>query len=129
MRHSLLAVIAGVLCTTVNAPSALAQGHETPTLTTCIREFYDPGMYNYLTFKNNCSQSLTVVFVAKDGSGTSGSMDLRPGAQDSVGKLGGKVPKIGAFQLYVCPSGSLPVDSEGKAITKPGTTSQCKAKS
>ena len=47
----------------------LAQRHEIPRLNSCISEFYDPEMYNYLTFKNNCAQSLTVVLVAKDGSG------------------------------------------------------------
>ena len=129
MPHFLLALTAVALFTTVNAGSAFAQRHEIPALNSCIREFYDPGMYNYLTFKNKCAQSLTLVFVAKDGSGGTGTMDLRPGAQDSVGKLAGRVPKIGSFQFYVCQSGYVPVDDSGKVVSKPKTAFQCQPKS
>ena len=129
MRQSLLSLTTAVLLTVVNAESAFAQRHETPAFNSCIREFYDPGMYDYLTFKNSCSQSLTVVFVAKDNSGASGTMDLRPGGQDSIGKLAGRVPKIGDFQLYVCRSGDLPFDDTGKVVSKPRSSFQCKPKS
>ena len=60
---------------------------------------------------------------------TSGTMDLRPGGQDSIGKLAGRVPKIGDFQLYVCRSGDLPFDDTGKVVSKPRTSFQCKPKS
>ena len=129
MRQSLLSLTTAALLTLVNAESAFAQRHEIPAFNSCIREFYDPGMYDYLTFKNNCSQSLTIVFVAKDGSRASGTMDLRPGGQDSIGKLAGRVPKIGDFQLYVCRSGDMPVDDAGKVVSKPRTNFQCKPKS
>lgn len=128
MRRCVLHLIAATACT-IDSGIGFAQHHEIPTLNSCIREFYDPGMYNYLTFKNNCSQSLTLVFVAKDGSGASGSMDLRPGGKDSVGKLEGRTPKIGGFEFYVCQSGYVPVDTDGKVVTKPRTSFQCKAKS
>src|ERR687884_621269 len=118
MRHTLLSVPAAALFTVVNAGVAFAQRHEIPALSSCIREFYDPGMYNYLTFKNNCSQSIKLVFVAKDGSGASGS----------VGKLEGVNPKIGSFEFYVCRSGYLPVDATGKVVTKPGMAFQCQPK-
>jgi hypothetical protein len=129
MRQCLLFITATALLTIVNAESAFAQRHEIPAFNSCIREFYDPGMYDYLTYKNNCSQSLTVVFVAKDGSGAGGTMDLRPGGQDSIGKLAGRVPKIGDFQLYVCRSGDMPVDNSGKVVSKPRASFQCKPKS
>ena len=128
MRLALLCVTAAALFPMATGGIALAQGHQTPPLNTCIREFYDPGMYNYLTYKNNCSQSLTIVFVAKDGSGTSGTMDLRPGGQDSVGKLGGRVPKVGGFQIYVCRSGYIPVGQDGKVVKKPQANFQCQPK-
>src|SRR3954449_6799012 len=117
MRLSLLSLVAAILFTAANVEVAFAQRHEIPTLNSCIREFYDPGMYNYLTFKNNCAHSVTLVFVAKDGSGASGTMELRPGAKDSVGKLKGQTPKVGGFEFYVCPSGYLPVDATGKIVT------------
>jgi hypothetical protein len=129
MRQFRLFLTTAALLTIVNANTAFAQRHEIPAFNSCIREFYDPGMYDYLTFKNKCSHSLTVVFVAKDGSGAGGNMDLRPGGQDSIGKLAGRVPKIGDFQLYVCRSGDMPVDDTGKVVNKPRATFQCKPKS
>ncbi len=129
MRRSLLSLTAAALFTLVNAESTFAQRHEIPVLNSCIREFYDPEMYNYLTYKNNCSHSLTIVFVAKDGSGAGGTMDLRPGGKDSVGMFAGRVSKIGGFQLYVCLVGYLPVDDNGKVVSKPRTSFQCQPKS
>ncbi len=129
MRRSLLPLTAASLFVLGSASTTFAQSHEIPALNSCIKEFYDPGMYNYLSFKNNCTQALTIVFVAKDGSGASGSMDLRPGASDSVGRLAnGTVPKVGGFELYVCPVGSMPVDENKKVVTKPQTTFRCEAK-
>jgi hypothetical protein len=113
----------------VSAPNTFAQSHQVHTLNNCISEFYDPGMYNYLTYKNNCSQSVTIVFVAKDGSGAGGTMDLRPGASDSVGTLAdGVVPKVGGFQLYVCQAGYMPVDEKNKIVNKPQTIFRCQSK-
>lgn len=128
VRQSLLCLAAAAFWTIANAGSANAQGHQIPVLNSCIREFYDPGMYNYLTYQNNCTQSVTLVFVTKNGSGASGTMDLRPGGRDSVGKLAGKAPKIGDLQLYVCPTGHMPVDDSGKTVTKPKTEYQCQPK-
>jgi hypothetical protein len=128
MRPSLLLIMAAACLTFANADSAFAQGHAIPTRNSCIKEFYDPEMYNYLTYKNNCSQSLTVVFVAKDGSGVGGTMDLRPGGKDAVGRLAGKTPKVGAFQLYVCQSGYMPFGEDGKVVNKPRTSFECRPK-
>ena len=86
------------------------------------------GNVQLLNIQNNCSQSLTIVFVAKDGPGTSGTMDLRPGGQDSVGKLGGRLPKVGGFQIYVCRSGYIPVGEDGKVVKKPRANFQCQPK-
>ena len=45
--------------------------------------------------------SLTVVLVAKYWSSAGGTMELRPGGKDSVGKSQGKDPKPGSFELYI----------------------------
>ncbi len=128
MPRSLL-LSAAAFFVLASAPGTSAQTHKIPALNSCIKEFYDPGMYNYLSFKNSCAQTLTIVFVAKDGSGASGKMDLRPGASDSVGRLaGGVVPKVGTFQLYVCQAGYLPLDENNKLVTKPQATYNCQAK-
>jgi hypothetical protein len=129
VREPLLSFTVAAFLTIGNASIAPAQNHVTPALNSCIKEFYDPGMYNWLTFQNNCSQALTVVFVAKDGSGANGSMDLRAGAKDSVGKLAGKASKVGSFELYVCPVGYMPVDQNDKVVDKPRTKSRCQPKS
>src|SRR3954470_21732407 len=129
MRYSLILVAAAALFTTVNPSSAVGQRHEIPQLNSCIEEFYDPEMYNYLTYRNHCTESLTVVFVAKDGSGASGSMDLRAGAKDSVGKLAGKVPEVGGFELYVCRLGCMPMAENGKVVDKPQSNFKCEPKS
>jgi len=130
MRNSLLIVATAALFAVVNAENALGQRHEIPALKSCIREFYDPEMYDYLTYKNNCSQALSMVFVAKDGLGTGGSMDLRAGGKDSVGRSAdGRAPKIGDFELYVCVLGYVPIDDSGKLVSKPRSNFKCQPKS
>ncbi len=129
MRRALTGAIPAAICLILCAASASAQVHKIRSLNSCIEEFYDPGMYNYLSFKNHCAQTLTVMFVAKNGSGATGTMDLRPGASDSVGRLaGGVVPKVGMFQLYVCQAGYVAVDEDNKAVTKPQANFHCQAK-
>jgi hypothetical protein len=128
MRRSLLPLVAGALVTLANSSSTSAQRHEVPQLNSCIKEFYDPEMYNYLTFKNTCSQSLTIVFVAKDGSGTGGTMELRPGGKDSIGKSQGNDPKPGSFELYVCQTGYVPVDDNNQLVSKPASNFRCQQK-
>ena len=61
MRVSLLSFMAAAFCTLANGPSTSAQVHEIPQLNSCIKEFYDPEMYNWLTFRNTCAQALTIV--------------------------------------------------------------------
>ena len=118
-----------LLAAFVGAFLAFAQQHEIPQLNSCIREFYDPEMYNYLTFKNICAQTLTVVLVAKDGSSAGGTMELRPGGKDSVGKSQGKDPKPGSFELYICPTGNVPIDDQtNQPVSKPGAKFHCQQK-
>ena|ERR1700693_292130 len=128
MQHSLLPLMAASLLTLANSSNTSAQRHEIPLLNSCIKEFYDPGMYDYLTFQNTCSQSLTVVLVAKDGSGAGGTLELRPGGKDSVGLSQGSVPKPGSFQLYVCRTGYIPVDDSNKVVSKPASNFRCQQK-
>ena len=97
MRYALLAPAGVFLTLLAGSFTASAQRHEIPVLNNCIKEFYDPEMYNYLTFKNTCTESLTVVLIAKDGSGAGGTIELRPGGKDSVGRHSGKEPKARQF--------------------------------
>ena len=129
MRGWLLFLTGTAFFGAVNGGTAVAQNHGTPALNSCVREFYDPGMYNYLTFQNNCTHGVTIAFVAKDRSGANGTMELRAGAKDSVGRsASGKVPKVGEFQLYVCGEGEMPVDETGKVVSKPRSEYKCQAR-
>lgn len=126
MRGSLLFL---TVSASLMAQTGVVPRHEIPALNSCIREFYDPGMYNYLSFQNKCDHVVSLVFVAKDNSGITGSMELRAGGRDSVGRsASGKVPKIGEFQLYVCAEGEMPVDGAGKVVSKPRSEYKCQAK-
>ena len=128
MRHPLPRCLSAAPLAFAMVLGALAQRHEIPPLNSCIKEFYDPEMYNYLTFQNTCAQSLTVVLVAKDGSGAGGTMELRPGGKDSVGRSKGKEPKPGSFALYVCPTGNIPVDDNNQLVSKPDSNFKCQQK-
>jgi hypothetical protein len=129
MRLSLLFTAGAALFMISGTANVFAQSHQIQPLDKCIGEFYDPGMYNYLTYKNNCAQSLTIVFAAKDGSGFTGTMDLRPGAKDSVGRSAdGVVPKIGGLRICVCEVGYMPVDEKNNVVNKPQTIFRCQQK-
>ncbi len=126
MRSSLLLPAAFFLL--AHSAHVSAQRHEIPKLNSCIKEFYDPEMYNYLTFKNSCAQSLSMVFVPKDGKGPVWTMELRPGGKESVGHEKGKAAKAGSFDLFVCQSGYVPVDDDGQVVSKPGSSFRCESK-
>ena len=128
MRRSALILIVVGVSALAGAWTASAQGHRIPVLSSCIKEFYDPGMYNYLTFQNTCTQAVTLVFVPKDGSGEGGTMDLRPGGKDSIGKTEGKKQELGSFEFFVCPAGQKPLDESGAVVSKPGVKFECRQK-
>lgn len=128
MRYSMAPLLIGAFFTVLRAPSTSAQRHEIPTLNSCIKEFYDPEMYNYLTFRNTCAQSVTLVYIPKDGSGTGGTMDLRPEGKDSIGKTEGKTPQLGSFEFFVCPAGQMPMDESNKVVSKPASKFHCAEK-
>jgi len=134
MRQVVLPVVAAAIFAFASASGSRAQErekvHEIPALKSCIKEFNDPEMYNFLTFRNTCSEALSIVFVPKDGSGTGGTMDLRAGAKDSVGKSqeGKASPKIGTFDIYVCPLNYVPIGDDKQVVTKPGSAFKCEMK-
>ncbi len=129
MQRSVLALTTFSILMLANTSVAFAQAHEDSPLTSCIKEFYDPGMYNYLTFQNTCTQSLTVVLVPKEGTDPPSTMELRPGGKDSVGlSHNKKVPKPGSYRIYACPSGNVPVDDSGEIVSKPTGNFRCQQK-
>jgi hypothetical protein len=111
----------------LGATTASAQQYVTPEYNGCIRQFYDPTMYNWLAYENTCSQSLSVTFVPNQpGHGGGGAMDLRPGRHNSTGLSSREVRDNGGFELYVCPAGYLPVGPDGLYVTRVIPEFRCK---
>jgi hypothetical protein len=46
--------------------AARDQEYRTPEWNGCIRQYYDPNMYNWLSFENQCGESLYIVFIANN---------------------------------------------------------------
>jgi hypothetical protein len=126
MKNRLFSVaIFGLLM--LGASTAFAQQYVTPEYNGCIRQYYDPNMYNWLSYENTCSQSLSVVFVANEpGHGGGGAMDLGPGRHNSTGLTRREVDSNGGFELYVCPAGYVPVGPDGQYVTRVIPQFRCK---
>lgn len=111
----------------LGATTASAQQYVTPQYNGCIRQFYDPAMYNWLAYENTCSQSLSVTFVPyQPGHGGGGAVDLGPGRHSSTGLSRREVHDNGGFELYVCPAGYIPVGPDGRYITRVIPEFRCK---
>ena len=81
----------------------------------CVREFYDPEMYNWLSYENLCSFSISVVAcgVEKGGCWT---VDLRAGRKDEIGYNRREIDGFGGVKAYVCRLGYVPVDASDNPI-------------
>ena len=90
-----------------------AANYTAPLSASCIREFWDPNDYNWLSFQNTCSQPIRVDFIAANPDDTFGmsAKDLAPGQADSTGWSQTDVSRKRGFVLFVCPAGYLAVDS------------------
>jgi hypothetical protein len=106
--------------------AATAQTYKSPIYNSCIRQFYDPDMYNWLAFENRCSEALSVVFIPYRPGYGGGAADIRPGRKTSTGHSRSEVDDKGGFELYVCPEDYLPVDAEDRYVTRVNTPFRCK---
>lgn len=78
----------------------------------CVGEFYDPQFYNWLSLQNNCGQAIHIQFTsANRGGQVWGAVSLGPGKKANTGSSQAEVTKAGGLLLYVCPDGSISVDS------------------
>lgn len=77
----------------------------TPLTAACIAEFNDPSFYNWISFTNNCGQTIYLTFNAVGANGVS-SMNLAPGQSGNTGLASSEVPN--GFLLAVCPYGYIP---------------------
>lgn len=104
--------------------SARAQQYASPA-TQCIQESYDPNNYNWLTYKNNCNQSIHLTMVSGDGSNV-GAIDLGPGRHDGPGLTAREVRAIGGMEAYACPAHYAAVDADGDPVRTQVSEFRCK---
>ncbi|MGB7281273.1 MAG: hypothetical protein WBE13_03340 [Candidatus Acidiferrum sp.] len=93
----------------------------------CVSSFFDPTVYNWLSYQNNCSQEITVAFSAKNGTGIWGSMNLQPGQKGNTGWSNSEIRSEGGVDYYACPYTYVATDLNGKTIIAPAVSQfQCK---
>jgi len=113
----LLTILCFGIAVSISQPKAQAQQYAQPQ-ENCVTDFYDPGMYNWLSYRNQCGTSVHVQFVSNQPSVISGSMDIKPGAHASTGYSADQVNAAAGVRRYVCPAGYLAYDTAGKMIMK-----------
>lgn len=118
--------------TSTEASSATAGQSEpvylTPLASSCVRQYWDPQSYNWLSFENDCGQPihLTFIFNQNVGWAMTGAMDLSPGARQTTGRSSNDINQARGYDFYVCPSGSIPVDLAGNPLTANVSEFRCK---
>ena len=108
------------------ASTSSAQTYKSPQWNGCIQQFYDRDVYNWLSFRNGCSESVTVVFIPNNPGYGGSSMNLGPGRKDNTGYSRSEVNAKQGFELYVCPYGYLNVDAEDRYVNRVNTRFRCK---
>ncbi len=94
-------------------------------LLNCVRSFFDPHVYNWLSFQNNCSQPLNITYYwrANDYSGSSGV--ARPGESVNTGFSRSDIESHGGgWEVYPCPLHYNPVGLDGNFIKNGGSNPQ-----
>jgi hypothetical protein len=102
--------------------------YSTPLATSCVRQFWDPDNYNWLSFENNCGQAIYVNYIPHRPGGWAmgGGMNLAPGNHNNTGLSSADINQTGGFDLYVCPTDSVPVDLSGKVFNVNVAQYRCK---
>src|ERR1700722_4555446 len=109
--------------------SATAGQYAASLSATCIRGFWDPKFYSWLSFENQCGQAIHLSFVATSASDTFGmsSTDIAPGQASNTGWSQDEVNRKGGFALFVCPAGYVAVDaSTGQTVSRSNQDYRCK---
>jgi hypothetical protein len=102
--------------------------YSTPLATSCVRQFWDPNNYNWLSFENNCGQAIYVNYIPHRPGGWAmgGGMHLAPGNHNNTGLSSAEINQTGGFDLYVCPTDSVPVDLRGNVFNVNVAQYRCK---
>jgi hypothetical protein len=102
--------------------------YTTPLPTSCVRQFWDPNSYNWLSFENNCGQAIYLNYIPHRPGGWAmgGGMHLAPGHYNNTGLSSAEINQTGGFDLYVCPTDSVPVDLSGNVFNTNVEDYRCK---
>lgn len=102
--------------------------YSTPLDTSCVRQFWDPNTYNWLSMENNCGQAIYVAFIfhRPGGWAMTEGMHLAPGNHRNTGLSGAEIDQAGGFDLYVCPTDSVPVDLNGNVFNANVSEYRCR---
>ena len=117
-NHLIRFAFMGLLLLGATATGAFAQQFVRPEFNGCIRQYYDPNMYNWLAFENVCSQSLSIVYIPNSPGYGGSKMDLSPGRHSSTGFSRSEVQSKSGFELYVCPAGFIPVSMNNEYVNR-----------
>jgi len=118
MKARFLHILVALGFVTLAAGLALAQKYARPEYNECIRAYYDPNMYNWLTFENTCNLALSVTIIWRNPPYGAGTLDIRPGGHAGTGNSREEVNHHGGYLLYVCPDGYAPVESDGRTLVR-----------
>jgi hypothetical protein len=91
----------------------------------CVSGFWDHQLYGWLSYQNNCGQSIALTWVGRT-SGGAFSATITPGGKANTGFSPAEVNNMGGFELYVCPAGYIPVDSSGNFVSGPNILYRCR---
>lgn len=102
-----------------------AQQTYVPTETGCVQAFYDRDYYNWLSYRNTCSESMYVEWISRVP-GLNGGSVIRAGSKENTGWSAQEISAKGGMEVYVCPEHYLPVDPRGNPLTRQVTLYACK---
>jgi hypothetical protein len=100
-----------------------------PITQSCIRPFWDPKYYNWLSFENDCGQAVNLTWIAKSPNDHFGPSNgnIAAGQSANTGWSKDEVAAKGNFALFVCPAGSVAVDGTTRQmVSNPNATYSCK---
>jgi len=108
--------------------SASSAQYAAPLSNNCVRSFWDPQYYNWLSYENVCSQTIHIDYMFKDPKyGGASSTTLVPGQHSNTGWSSNEINDHGPLLYFVCPANYLAVDSNTDKFVNQNTSGyRCK---
>jgi hypothetical protein len=112
---------------TARASAESGDDYRSPAYNHCVRSFFDPNMYGWYSFENTCGEALSITFIPYNPGFGGGAVDyLGPGRSTSTGNSREEIQRKQGYELYVCPTGFLPVDGNDRYVSRVNTMFRCK---